>query len=80
LFLFKLHAPGNFIAGGGVFARADNLPSLAWEAFGTTNGAASLVEMRKRIAYYRGQADDPRQDYTTGCRILTQPFFFLEHQ
>jgi putative restriction endonuclease len=43
-----------------VFARADNLPtSLAWEAFGTTNGAASLREMRKRIAYYRDQADDP---------------------
>jgi HNH endonuclease len=81
LFLFKLHAPRNFIVGGGVFARSDNLPtSLAWEAFGTNNGAASLLETRKRIAYYRGQADDPRQDYTIGCRILTQPFFFLEHQ
>jgi len=33
LFLFKLHAPRNFIVGGGVFARAGNLPtSLAWEA------------------------------------------------
>jgi len=52
-FLFKLHAPRNFIVGGGVFARADILPtSLAWEAFGTTNGAASLLEMRKRIAHY----------------------------
>jgi putative restriction endonuclease len=81
LFLFKLHAPRNFIVGGGVFARADILPtSLAWEAFGTTNGAASLLEMRKRIAHYRGQADDPRQDYMIGCRILTQPFFFPEHQ
>jgi putative restriction endonuclease len=81
LFLFKLHSPRNFIVGGGVFARADILPtSLAWEAFGTTNGAASLLEMRKRIAYYRDQADDPRQDYMIGCRILTQPFFLLEHQ
>ena len=35
LFLFKLHSPRNFIVGGGVFARADILPtSLAWEAFG----------------------------------------------
>jgi putative restriction endonuclease len=25
LFLFKLHAPRNFIVGGGVFARADKL-------------------------------------------------------
>jgi hypothetical protein len=39
-FLFKLHSPRNFIVGGGVFARADILPtSLAWEAFGTSNGA-----------------------------------------
>ena len=41
LFLFKLHAPNNFIVGGGVFSHASNLPlSLAWEAFGTKNGAA----------------------------------------
>jgi putative restriction endonuclease len=33
LFLFKLHAPNNFIAGGGVFSHASNVPlSLAWEA------------------------------------------------
>jgi putative restriction endonuclease len=51
LFLFKLHAPRKFIVGGGVFARADILPtSLAWEAFGTSNGALSLAEMRRRIA------------------------------
>jgi HNH endonuclease len=50
LFLFKLHTPRNFMVGGGVFARADILPTSAWEAFGTTNGAASLLEMRKRIA------------------------------
>jgi putative restriction endonuclease len=53
LFLFKLHSPRNFIVGGGVFARADILPvSLAWEAFGVGNGAQSLLEMRKRIAFY----------------------------
>jgi hypothetical protein len=40
-----------------------------------SNGAASLPEMRERIARYRNQADDPRQDYMIGCRILTQPFF-----
>lgn len=43
LFLFKLHAPDNFVVGGGVFAYANILPcSLAWEAFGEANGAASL--------------------------------------
>jgi hypothetical protein len=51
LFLFKLHAPQNYIVGGGVFAHADILPvSLAWDAFGMSNGAPSLLEMRKRIA------------------------------
>jgi putative restriction endonuclease len=79
LFLFKLHAPRNFVVGGGVFVRADILPtSLAWEAFGLNNGAASLPEMRQRIARYRNQTDDARQDYLIGCRILTQPFFLPE--
>ena len=32
LFLFKLHAPRNFIVGDGVFAHANVLPcSLAWK-------------------------------------------------
>jgi putative restriction endonuclease len=54
LFLFKLHAPTNRIVGGGTFAHASNLPcSLAWEAFGQANGAATLPAMRARIARYR---------------------------
>ena len=52
--------------------------SLAWEAFGLNNGAATLAEMRQRIAHCRGEPFDPRRDPTIGCRILTQPFFFLE--
>jgi putative restriction endonuclease len=81
LFLFKLHAPRNFIVGGGVFARAEILPtSIAWEAFGPSNGAVSLSEMRERIARYREQEDDLRQDYMIGCRILTQPFFFPDNE
>ena len=45
LFLFKLHAPLNFIVGGGVFAYANTIPcSLAWEAFHEGNGAARCGE------------------------------------
>ncbi|OPX87215.1 MAG: hypothetical protein A4E53_02593 [Pelotomaculum sp. PtaB.Bin104] len=34
LFLFKLHSPLNYIAGGGFFVRHAFLPvSLAWDAF-----------------------------------------------
>jgi putative restriction endonuclease len=81
LFLFKLHAPRDFVVGFGVFARADFLTTfLAWEAFGQSNGAASLDDMRRRIARYRKEAYDPRQDYVIGCRILTQPCFFPEDQ
>jgi putative restriction endonuclease len=79
LFLFKLHAPRNYIVGGGTFVHANALPcSLAWEAFGEANGARSLVEMRARIARYRKTRPDDRSDFTIGCRILAQPFFFPE--
>ena len=79
LFLFKLHAPNNFIVGGGVFAYANVLPcSLAWDAFGEANGATTLLQMRLRIAKYRKARPDDRSDFAIGCRILTQPFFYEE--
>src|SRR5271155_4446597 len=54
LMLFKLHAPLNFIAGGGFFTRFLHLPiNLAWDAFREANGVTSLEEMRSRIAHYR---------------------------
>lgn len=81
LFLFKLHAPNNFIVGGGVFAHANSMPcSLAWEAFGAANGAHSLAEMRVRIAKYRRIKPDEREDFVIGCRVLTQPFFLDQAQ
>ncbi|MFQ5852871.1 MAG: HNH endonuclease, partial [Candidatus Binatia bacterium] len=79
-FLFKLHYPENFIAGGGFFAHASLLDShMAWDAFGEKNGAASFEEMRLRIVKYRRTSPDPHQDYTIGCIILQEPFFFDEH-
>ncbi len=81
LFLFKLHAPHNFIVGGGVFTYANLLPcSLAWEAFGGSNGANSLAEMRVRITKYRRTRPDDKTDFAIGCRILTQPFFLPEQR
>jgi putative restriction endonuclease len=81
LFLFKLHAPNNFIAGGGVFAHANSMPcSLAWEAFGEANGARSLAEMRARITKYRRIKPDEKEDFVIGCRVLTQPFFLDQAQ
>lgn len=78
-FLFKLHAPRNYVVGGGTFAYSNILPvSLAWEALGEKNGVSSLAEMRARLARYRRTAVDPLADYSVGCIILEQPFFLDE--
>jgi putative restriction endonuclease len=77
LFLFKLHAPNNFIVGGGFFEAFSLLPmSLAWETFGPMNGVGSLAQMRRRIERYRRAAGHPSEDYTIGNIALQQVFFF----
>lgn len=43
MLLFKLHAPLNYIAGGGFFISHSFLPlSLAWETFEQKNGAENF--------------------------------------
>ncbi|MEZ5308279.1 MAG: HNH endonuclease [Pyrinomonadaceae bacterium] len=82
LFLFKLHAPDNYIVGGGIFAHFSKVPvSIAWEAFGIKNGVVSSEAMRERIEFYRKRNDtsfapSPFTDYRVGCVLLEQPFFF----
>jgi putative restriction endonuclease len=77
LFLFKLHAPLNFIVGGGIYSHSSIVPlSLAWEAFETKNGAATLAEMRQRIMHYRRKEGTSEREPQIGCRILTSPFFW----
>lgn len=73
-FLFKLHSPEDYIAGGGFFVRYERLPmSLAWDAFEEKNGADSLRELRRLILSHRGGSEiDPE----IGCVILNDPFFF----
>jgi putative restriction endonuclease len=79
LFLFKLHAPLNFIVGGGVFAHASTMPcSLAWETFGEANGAATLSEMRARIRRYRRADPDPREEFQIGCRSTSLTGFLSQ--
>jgi putative restriction endonuclease len=80
-FLFKLHSPRNFIAGGGFFAKFLKLPvRLAWEAFGEGNGARSLAEVQQRIAKYRRTALDFHGNPDVGCIILAEPFFLTESE
>lgn len=81
LFLFKLKSPWNAIAGGGFFEHYTELPvSLAWSAFREKNGAASFEETRNRISRLRREQPKPWDDYTIGCAILVDPFFWIERE
>ena len=77
LFLFKLHSPLNYIAGGGFFVRHAFLPvSLAWDAFGPKNGTVDYASFSQAIYKYRKSDRRIEPDPVIGCIILTSPFFF----
>ncbi len=77
--LFKLKSPHNAIAGGGFFEHYTELPiSVAWDAFGEKNGAPTLDSVRQRIGRLRRETPSPWEDYTIGCAILVEPFFWEE--
>jgi putative restriction endonuclease len=74
IFLFKLHSPLDFIAGGGVFLRHTFLPlPLAWQAFGLNNGAPDYESFERSIFEHREPSELGRQ---LGCTILVEPFFW----
>lgn len=76
LFLFKLHSPLDFIAGGGVYVRHTFLPlSLAWQAFGEKNGVPDFETFESRILDHRSRDELSLQ---IGCTILVEPFFWPE--
>ncbi len=77
-FLFKLHSPLDYVVGGGFFVRHSILPlSLAWDAFGIKNGAATYDQYRKLIMSLRKSKD---LNPSIGCTILTEPFFFPKEE
>jgi putative restriction endonuclease len=77
--LFKLKKPVNAIAGGGFFEYYADLPmSLAWDAFGVKNGAASKQAVWDRIARLRRDRPAWYEDFTIGCIVLVEPFFWPE--
>lgn len=81
LFLFKLHAPRNFVVGGGVFTRQVTLPlSLTWDAFGINNGVHSRNEFISRIKHYSNPDRQSIVDPTISSLILTSSFFLEESQ
>jgi putative restriction endonuclease len=77
-FFFRLKSPHRKIAGFGLFSRREVAPAtLAWDAFGEKNGAASREEMFARIERLRPQHDrDPHHRYAIGCLMIADPVFF----
>jgi len=77
ILLFKLHAPDNYIVGGGFFTRFLHLPiNIVWETFGEANGARSLTEMREAIGRYRREIITASENPKIGCIMLAEPFFW----
>lgn len=75
-FLFKLKKPHNHIGGGGFFVTYSTLPiSVAWEVFGTQNGAASFDELLDRLQRLNHKQTGLRE---IGCTLLASPFFFAK--
>jgi putative restriction endonuclease len=78
-FFFKLKRPHYAVGGFGYFARASRIPvSMAWEAFGEWNGAATLEELRRRLARLRPGGLRYGDDPTIGCLMISEPVFFGE--
>jgi len=74
LFLFKLHSPLNYIAGGAFFLRHTVLPlNLAWDAFEEKNGVSCYSDFHKSINRIR---KDDEKNPVIGCTLLAHPFFF----
>jgi putative restriction endonuclease len=75
-FLFRLKAPINAIGGFGLVSYAERMPEwLAWECFGSGNGAPTLEAMRLQIQRLRQKSQIQERDTLDqiSCIILSQP-------
>jgi putative restriction endonuclease len=72
LWLFKLKAPLNFIAGAGVFMHYSVLPlQMAWDVFGIGNGVPTVDALRIAIMRYKHPGADS-WNINVGCAVLDQ--------
>ena len=79
-FFFQRKSPHYRIGGFGFLGPVTSIPlSLAWEAFGEGNGAATREMMFERIQKYRkGKVAEGEtvHDPSIGCRTILEPVFF----
>ena len=81
--LFRLKAPYNAIGGFGTFVHYSRLPSsVAWDAYGPANGAATYDDLLDRLVRLRSRNDiaTTAREFHIGCILLTQPVFFDEDE
>lgn len=75
-FLFKLKG-SKFIVGLGFFFKFIRLPfAVAWNSFGVGNGFNSFHELVIGVNQLRSSSERSQE---LGCRVLTNPIFFAEH-
>ena len=74
LFLFKLHAPQNFVVGGGFLLKHEFLPlAMAWSTFGQNNGLPDFQSFERAILSHRNTSEETNH---LGCTVLVEPFFW----
>lgn len=79
LILFKLHAPQNAIAGGGVFVKEAMLPaSVTWDAFRETTGQLGRRSFENAIYHQRGTDKGREPDPIIRSLVVSHPFFLEE--
>lgn len=76
-FLFKLHHPKNYIAGGGYFAGFTRMTvAEAWDTFHEQNGARDFVTLCRMLRIPESIESEAVRDKVIGCVVLVEPFFF----
>src|SRR5690348_12393452 len=79
LLAFRLKAPRSRIGGFGVLSSSSILPlQMAWETFGTSNGAPTYDALEAAIAKLRPN-DVVGPATHIGCRILVEAVFLPPH-
>lgn len=79
LWLFKLKAPLDVIAGAGVFMHYSVLPlQMAWDAFGVHNGVPTIDAFRQVIMRYQHSGANS-WNTDVGCAVLDQ-VVYLSHE
>ena len=78
-FLFKLHAPQNYIVGGGKFDFFSIMSlSNAWKKYSIQNGVYALQDLTSKVRAYRKNTRGNLDENSIGCILLKDVVFLAE--